>query len=318
MGTKILIIGACGQIGSELTLKLREIYGNNNVIASDIREGNENLMKSGPFEILNAMDAEAIAKIVEKEQINEVYLMAAMLSATAEKNPSLAWDLNMNSLFHVLNLAKEGKIQKIFWPSSIAVFGPTTPRENTPQFTVMEPATVYGISKQTGERWCEYYFNKYGVDVRSIRYPGLISWTTLPGGGTTDYAVDIFYKAIENKHYDCFLSEKSALPMMYMEDALNATISIMQSPKENIKIRSSYNLGGISFTPEEIAAEIKKHIPDFSIEYNPDFRQAIADSWPASIDDSRAQADWGWNHKYDLASMTKVMLENLSKVLIVK
>ncbi|TDS57875.1 NAD-dependent epimerase/dehydratase family protein [Myroides indicus] len=318
MGTKILIIGACGQIGSELTLKLREIYGNNNVIASDIREGNENLMKSGSFEILNAMDAEAIAKIVEKEQINEVYLMAAMLSATAEKNPSLAWDLNMNSLFHVLNLAKEGKIQKIFWPSSIAVFGPTTPRENTPQFTVMEPATVYGISKQTGERWCEYYFNKYGVDVRSIRYPGLISWTTLPGGGTTDYAVDIFYKAIENKHYDCFLSEKSALPMMYMEDALNATISIMQSPKENIKIRSSYNLGGISFTPEEIAAEIKKHIPDFSIEYNPDFRQAIADSWPASIDDSRAQADWGWNHKYDLASMTKVMLENLSKVLIVK
>jgi nucleoside-diphosphate-sugar epimerase len=318
MGTKILIIGACGQIGSELTLKLREIYGNNNVIASDIREGNENLMKSGPFEILNAMDAEAIAKIVEKEQINEVYLMAAMLSATAEKNPSLAWDLNMNSLFHVLNLAKEGKIKKIFWPSSIAVFGPTTPRENTPQFTVMEPATVYGISKQTGERWCEYYFKKYGVDVRSIRYPGLISWTTPPGGGTTDYAVDIFYKAIENKHYDCFLSEKSALPMMYMEDALNATISIMQSPKENIKIRSSYNLGGISFTPEEIAAEIKKHIPDFSIEYNPDFRQAIADSWPASIDDSRAQADWGWNHKYDLASMTKVMLDNLSKVLTVK
>jgi nucleoside-diphosphate-sugar epimerase len=301
-----------------LTLKLREIYGNNNVIASDIREGNENLMKSGPFEILNAMDAEAIAKIVEKEQINEVYLMAAMLSATAEKNPSLAWDLNMNSLFHVLNLAKEGKIKKIFWPSSIAVFGPTTPRENTPQFTVMEPATVYGISKQTGERWCEYYFKKYGVDVRSIRYPGLISWTTPPGGGTTDYAVDIFYKAIENKHYDCFLSEKSALPMMYMEDALNATISIMQSPKENIKIRSSYNLGGISFTPEEIAAEIKKHIPDFSIEYNPDFRQAIADSWPASIDDSRAQADWGWNHKYDLASMTKVMLDNLSKVLTVK
>jgi nucleoside-diphosphate-sugar epimerase len=318
MGTKILIIGAGGQIGSELTLKLREIYGNNNVIASDIREGNENLMKSGPFEILNAMDAEAIAKIVEKEQINEVYLMAAMLSATAEKNPSLAWDLNMNSLFHVLNLAKEGKIKKIFWPSSIAVFGPTTPRENTPQFTVMEPATVYGISKQTGERWCEYYFKKYGVDVRSIRYPGLISWTTPPGGGTTDYAVDIFYKAIENKHYDCFLSEKSALPMMYMEDALNATISIMQSPKENIKIRSSYNLGGISFTPEEIAAEIKKHIPDFSIEYNPDFRQAIADSWPASIDDSRAQADWGWNHKYDLASMTKVMLDNLSKVLTVK
>lgn len=318
MGTKILIIGACGQIGSELTLKLRNIYGNNNVIASDIREGNESLMQSGPFEILNAMDAEAIAKTVEKEQINEVYLMAAMLSATAEKNPALAWDLNMNSLFHVLNLAKEGKIQKIFWPSSIAVFGPTTPRENTPQYTIMEPTTVYGISKQTGERWCEYYFNKFGVDVRSIRYPGLISWTTPPGGGTTDYAVDIFYKAIEDKHYNCFLSEKSALPMMYMEDALNATVSIMQAPKENVKIRSSYNLGGISFTPEEIATEIKTHIPDFTIEYNPDFRQAIADSWPASIDDSSAQQDWGWHHKYDLTSMTKTMLDNLSQVLTVK
>ncbi|MDM1360212.1 NAD-dependent epimerase/dehydratase family protein [Myroides marinus] len=315
MGTKILIIGACGQIGSELTLKLRDVYGSENVIASDIREGNEALMSSGPFETLNAMEFESVKSVIEKHQVEEVYLMAALLSATAEKNPAFAWDLNMNSLFHVLNLAKEGLIKKIFWPSSIAVFGPTTPRHNTPQYTVMEPSTVYGISKQTGERWCEYYYNKFGVDVRSIRYPGLISWTTPPGGGTTDYAVDIFYKAIEDKHYNCFLSEGSALPMMYMEDALNATVGIMQAKKEDVKIRSSYNLGGISFTPKEIAAEITKHIPDFTIEYNPDFRQAIADSWPASIDDTSAQQDWGWNHKYDLSSMTEVMLENLEREL---
>lgn len=315
MGTKILIIGACGQIGSELTLKLREVYGSDNVIASDIREGNEALMSSGPFETVNAMEFDAVKAIIEKHQVEEVYLMAALLSATAEKNPAFAWDLNMNSLFHVLNLAKEGKIKKVFWPSSIAVFGPTTPRHNTPQYTVMEPSTVYGISKQTGERWCEYYYNKFGVDVRSIRYPGLISWTTPPGGGTTDYAVDIFYKAIEDKHYDCFLGEETGLPMMYMDDALNATIGIMQAKKEDVKIRSAYNLGGISFTPKEIAAEIAKHIPEFTIEYNPDFRQAIADSWPASIDDTSAQQDWGWKHKYDLTSMTEVMLENLSREL---
>ncbi|MHC5201008.1 NAD-dependent epimerase/dehydratase family protein [Myroides sp. LJL119] len=315
MGTKILIIGACGQIGSELTLKLRGIYGNENVIASDIREGNDKLMESGPFEIINAMDFDAVQNVVEKHQIEQVYLMAALLSATAEKNPAFAWDLNMNSLFHVLNLAKEGKIKQIFWPSSIAVFGPTTPRIDTPQYTVMEPSTVYGISKQTGERWCEYYFNKYGVDVRSIRYPGLISWTTAPGGGTTDYAVDIFYKAILDKHYDCFLSKDTALPMMYMEDALNATVGIMQAKKEDVKIRSSYNLAGVSFTPEQIYNEIKKHIPDFTIDYAPDFRQAIADSWPASIDDSKAQQDWGWKHKFDLSSMTDVMLENLEREL---
>jgi nucleoside-diphosphate-sugar epimerase len=313
MATKILIIGACGQIGTELTQKLREIYGVENVIASDIRKLNIDVVNSGPFEVLNALDFNQIQHLVEVHQIDEVYLMAALLSATAEKNPAFAWDLNMNSLFHVLNLAKAGKIKKIFWPSSIAVFGPTTPRENTPQYTIMEPSTVYGISKQTGERWCEYYNNIYGVDVRSIRYPGLISWSSPPGGGTTDYAVDIFHKAIAKKKYDCFLSSETKMPMMYMDDAIAATIQIMQSPKEQIKIRSSYNLAAMSFTPTEIAQEIKKHIPEFEITYHPDFRQKIADSWPASIDDSAAREDWNWKHQFDISSMTKDMLDHLKK-----
>jgi len=313
MTTKILIIGACGQIGTELTQKLREIYGVENVIASDIRKLNIDVVNSGPFEVLNALDFNQIQHLVEVHQIDEVYLMAALLSATAEKNPSFAWDLNMNSLFHVLNLAKAGKIKKIFWPSSIAVFGPTTPRENTPQYTIMEPSTVYGISKQTGERWCEYYHNVYGVDVRSIRYPGLISWSSPPGGGTTDYAIDIFHKAIAKKKYDCFLSSETKMPMMYMDDAIAATIQIMQSPKEQVKIRSSYNLAAMSFTPTEIAKEIKKHIPEFEITYHPDFRQKIADSWPASIDDSAAREDWNWKHQFDISSMTKDMLDHLKK-----
>ena len=313
MATKILIIGACGQIGTELTQKLREIYGVENVIASDIRKLNIDVVNSGPFEVLNALDFNQIQHLVEVHQIDEVYLMAALLSATAEKNPAFAWDLNMNSLFHVLNLAKAGKIKKIFWPSSIAVFGPTTPRENTPQYTIMEPSTVYGISKQTGERWCEYYHNIYGVDVRSIRYPGLISWSSPPGGGTTDYAVDIFHKAIGKKKYDCFLSSETKMPMMYMDDAIAATIQIMQSPKEQIKIRSSYNLAAMSFTPTEIAQEIKKHIPEFEITYHPDFRQKIADSWPASIDDSAAREDWNWSHQFDISSMTIDMLNHLKK-----
>jgi len=313
MDTKILIIGACGQIGTELTQKLRSVYGTENVIASDIRKLNVDVVNSGPFEVVNALDFNQIENLVEQYQITDVYLMAALLSATAEKNPAFAWDLNMNSLFHVLNLAKAGKIKKIFWPSSIAVFGPTTPRDNTPQYTVMEPSTVYGISKQSGERWCEYYHNKFGVDVRSIRYPGLISWTTLPGGGTTDYAVDIYYKALEDKKFTCFLSENTALPMMYMDDAIKATISIMQAPAEQVKIRSAYNLSAVSFTPKEIAESIKKHIPEFTIDYAPDFRQAIADSWPASIDDTEARKDWGWKNDYDLEKMTQVMLENLAK-----
>ena len=311
MSTKILIIGACGQIGTELTKKLRNIYGVDNVIASDIRKLNIDIVNEGIFEVVNALDYNQIEHLIEQYQITDVYLMAALLSATAEKNPAFAWDLNMNSLFHVLNLAKAKKIQKIFWPSSIAVFGPTTPRINTPQYTIMEPTTVYGISKQTGERWCEYYHHIYGVDVRSIRYPGLISWSTEPGGGTTDYAVDIYHKALKDGKYECFLSEDTALPMMYMDDAIRATIEIMQAPSENIKIRSSYNLSGVSFTPKEIAAEIKNHIPDFTISYKPDFRQKIADSWPASIDDTAAQKDWNWKHKFDLASMTVEMLENL-------
>jgi len=313
MNTKILIIGACGQIGTELTAKLRETYGVENVIASDIRKLENDVVQNGIFEVVNALDYNQIENLVEKYEITDVYLMAALLSATAEKNPAFAWDLNMNSLFHVLNLAKAGKIKKIFWPSSIAVFGPTTPRDNTPQYTVMEPSTVYGISKQSGERWCEYYHKQYGVDVRSIRYPGLISWTTPPGGGTTDYAVDIYYKALSDKKYTCFLAENTGLPMMYMDDAIKATISIMQAPAENIKVRSSYNLSAISFTPKEIAESIKKHIPEFTIDYAPDFRQAIADSWPASIDDSVARKDWGWQHDYDMEKMTTVMLENLAK-----
>ncbi|WP_417352815.1 L-threonine 3-dehydrogenase [Flavobacterium alkalisoli] len=311
MGT-ILIIGACGQIGTELTKKLRSIYGTDKVIASDVRKGDAEFVASGPFEVVNALDFNQVEETIEKYNVTDVYLMAALLSATAEKNPAFAWDLNMNSLFHVLNLAKAGKIQKIFWPSSIAVFGPTTPKQNTPQYTVMEPSTVYGISKQSGERWCEYYHNVYGVDVRSIRYPGLISWSTPPGGGTTDYAVDIYHKALENGEYTCFLSEETRLPMMYMDDAIRATVEIMQAPAEDIKIRSSYNLSAMDFTPKEITQAIQKHMPDFTISYEPDFRQKIADSWPQSIDDSSARQHWNWKHEFDLDAMTTDMLEHLS------
>ena len=311
MQTKILIIGACGQIGTELTSKLRASYGVENVIASDIRKLENDVVNNGIFEVINALDYNQIEQLVEKYHITDVYLMAALLSATAEKNPAFAWDLNMNSLFHVLNLAKAEKIKKIFWPSSIAVFGPTTPKENTPQYTIMEPTTVYGISKQTGERWAEYYHKQYGVDIRSIRYPGLISWSTEPGGGTTDYAVDIYHKAITDGKFTSFLTENSALPMMYMDDAIKATISIMQADAEDIKIRSSYNLSGMSFTPKELAVEITKHYPDFTISYEPDFRQKIADSWPASIDDSAARKDWGWKNDFNIENMTVDMFKNL-------
>ncbi len=316
--TKILIIGACGQIGTELTAKLRAEYGNDNVIASDIRKLNNDIVNNGIFEVVNALDYNQIEHLIEKYHITDVYLMAALLSATAEKNPAFAWDLNMNSLFHVLNLAKAKKIKKIFWPSSIAVFGPTTPRENTPQYTIMEPSTVYGISKQTGERWCEYYHVQYGVDVRSIRYPGLISWSTEPGGGTTDYAVDIYHKAITDGKFTSFLSENTELPMMYMDDAIKATIQIMQADADAIKIRSSYNLAGMSFNPKEISEEIKKHYPNFTIDYAPDFRQKIADSWPASIDDAEARKDWNWKNDYNLETMTVEMFDKLTSIVYSK
>lgn len=307
----ILIIGACGQIGTELTFALREKYGSKKVIASDIREGNEALMQSGPFEILDATNYDALEEVIAYYEISEVYLMAAMLSATAEKFPMRAWNLNMNTLFNVLNLAKDKKIDKIFWPSSIAVFGPNTPKDDTPQNTIMEPSTVYGISKQSGERWCEYYFNKFNVDVRSIRYPGLISWKTMPGGGTTDYAVEIYHKALAKKSYTCFLEKDTKLPMMFMDDAIRATLQIMEAPEENIKERSAYNLAAMSFTPKEMAESIKTVIPEFKIAYEPDFRQKIANSWPSSIDDGKAQKDWNWQAEFDLEKTTKAMLENL-------
>lgn len=311
MNGRILIIGACGQIGTELTAALRERFGKERVIASDIREGDNELMRSGPFEIADAMDYETIEDIVYRHKVDTVYLMAAMLSAVGERFPEKAWNLNMNSLFNVLNLAKEGKVKKVFWPSSIAVFGPSTPKQDTPQQTIMEPSTVYGISKQTGERWCEYYHNKYQVDVRSIRYPGLISYTTEPGGGTTDYAIDIYHRAIKNGNYRCFLKAGTTLPMMYMTDAIRATIAIMDAKEETIKVRSSYNLAALSFDPEEIAASVKKEIPGFEISYEPDFRQEIADSWPESIDDTAARQDWGWQHEYTLDRISTEMIKNL-------
>lgn len=308
---KVIVIGASGQIGTELVVELRKRFGNENVIASDLGTTVKDAIKDGPYEQLDVMDAAGLRSIVEKHGITEVYLLAALLSATAEKNPDFAWKLNMEGLFNVLNLAKEKIISKVFWPSSIAVFGSNTPSDNTPQYTIMEPSTVYGISKLAGERWCEYYAKQYNVDVRSIRYPGLISYTSLPGGGTTDYAVDIFYSANRGEKYTCFLKDDTALPMMYMEDAIRATIDLMEAPVENVKIRSSYNLGGISFTPAEIFAAIKAVKPDFEIEYVPDFRQKIADSWPSSIDDSHAKQDWGWKGKYDLEKMVDIMIKNV-------
>ena len=310
---RILIIGSSGQIGTELVMELRRMYGNDNVVASDIRQSCKEVMETGPFETLDIMEEQLLRDIVKKYNITQVYLLAALLSATAEQNIELGWRLNMRSHSHVLDLAREGLIKKIFWPSSIAVFGPTTPMENTPQYTVMEPNTVYGITKQAGERWNEYYFNKFGVDVRSVRYPGLIGWKAAPGGGTTDYAVDIFHKAITDGKYESFLSENTGLPMMYMPDAIRATIELMEAPAEQVKIRSSYNLAGISFTPKEIAAEVSKHIPNFEMSYNSDFRQEIADSWPSSINDEHAQNDWGWKLEYNLEKMTSDMMKNLKE-----
>lgn len=306
---KILVIGSSGQIGTELVEGLRARFGAENVIAGDIKEPQQK--QDGPFVLVNAMDRHGIERIIAKYEITEVYLLAALLSATAEKDPAFAWKLNMESLLIVLELAREGKLKKVYWPSSIAAFGPTTPKDATPQHTITEPSTVYGISKLAGEGWCNYYHNRYGVDVRSIRYPGLIGWKSAPGGGTTDYAVHIFHEAIKNGSYTSFLGPKSTLPMMYMPDAIRATIELMEAPAEQVKERTSYNLSGLSFSPEQIAVEVAKHIPDFKMSYAPDERQAYADSWPNSIDDSAARRDWGWKAKYDLTAMVNDMMGHL-------
>jgi len=308
---KILVIGASGQIGVELTVALRKIYGEANVVASDLREENELLRGTGPYVTLDVMNREMLHVQVLRQNITQVYHLAAILSATGEKNPTLAWNINMQGLLNVLEIAREENLKKVYWPSSIAVFGPTSPRQNCPQQTIIEPTTVYGISKYAGEFWCNYYYQRYKVDVRSLRYPGLISYKSAPGGGTTDYAVEIFHDALDEKKYECFLKEDTYLPMMYMPDAIRSTIELMEAPAEKISVRTSYNISAMSFSPKEIAAEIKKHIPEFRITYKPDYRQTIAESWPQSIDDSVARKDWGWQPEYDLRTMTWDMLKNL-------
>ncbi len=315
---KILVIGACGQIGVELTLELRRIYGGSNVIASDLREENPLLKGTGPYVSLDVMNKEMLHVQVIRQNITQIYLLAAILSATGEKNPGLAWHLNMQSLLNVLEISKDENVHKIYWPSSIAVFGPTSPKKDCPQQTIIEPTTVYGISKYAGEFWCNYYNHRFKIDVRSLRYPGLISYKSEPGGGTTDYAVEIFHEAIDENKYTCFLKEDTYLPMMYMPDAIRATIELMEAPAENISIRTSYNISGMSFSPKEIAAEIKKHLPDFAIYYEPDYRLQIAESWPQSIDDAVAARDWGWKPRYDLSAMTTDMIANLTSKTKVK
>ncbi len=311
MTDKIIVLGASGQIGTELTMELRSKFGNDNVIATDIKNAADEVMQSGPFEYLDAMNFKGLAEIIDKYKVTQIYHLVALLSATGEKNPQFAWNLNMGSLLGVFDTALAHGVKKIFWPSSIAVFGPTTPKLNVPQHTVIEPSTVYGISKLAGEGWCNYYFNKKGLDIRSIRYPGLIGYKSAPGGGTTDYAVEIFYEAKRKKEYTCFLSENTRLPMMYMNDAIKATLQLMEAPAENISIRTAYNINGIDFTPKELAGSIQQFIPDFKINYAPDFRQTIADTWPGSIDGAYALKDWNWKPDYDLNNMVKDMLGNV-------
>ena len=310
---KILVIGASGQIGVELTLSLRKIYGESNVIASDLREQNPLLQGTGPYVSLDVMNKEMLHVQVIRQGITQIYLLAAILSATGEKNPSLAWNLNMTGLLNVLDIAREENLSKVYWPSSIAVFGPTSPKVDCPQHTIIEPTTVYGISKYAGEFWCNYYHQRYGLDVRSIRYPGLISYKSAPGGGTTDYAIEMYHEALSAEKYACYIKEDTALPMMYMPDAIRATIELMESPAEKIKVRTSYNVSAISFTPGQLSDEIRKRIADFKVDYKLDYRQAIADSWPGSIDDSSARNDWGWKEEYDLSRMTDDMLLHLRK-----
>lgn len=308
----ILVIGACGQIGTELTATLREKYGWQQVIAADIHPATDTLLAKGPYVQLDVLNQKKLAYLVRHQGVKQIYHLAAVLSAKGEQNPVQAWDINMQGLLNVLEVAREQHVRQVFWPSSIAVFGNNCPRDFVPQHAPLQPATVYGISKAAGEAWCQYYFDKYGVDVRSIRYPGLISYQAKPGGGTTDYAVDIFHQALANGVYDCFLKPDTTLPMMYMADALRATLELMAAPADKIRIRTSYNLAALSFSPNEMAAEIQKTYPGFRMEYTPDFRQQIADSWPASIDDRQAREDWGWKPGYDLGAMTGEMLDKLT------
>lgn len=312
---KILVLGASGQIGTDLTIELRNRFGAENVIGSDLKLGQKDVMDGGVFEIVDVLNQQKLKEIIERHNITEIYHLAAILSARAEQNPMFAWDVNMRGLFNVIELAREKNLKRVFWPSSIAVFGPSTPRQNTPQNTIMDPNTVYGISKLAGERWIEYYNNHYDMDIRSIRYPGLISYKTEAGGGTTDYAVEIFYEAVRSGKYECFLAEDAELPMMFMPDAIKATIDLMEVPNKNLSIHTSYNVASMSFSPRQLADEIKKHIPDFTITYKPDFRQKIAESWPQSIDDSIARQHDGWKHDYDLARMVEVMLTEIRKKL---
>ena len=311
MMDKVLVIGACGQVGTELVENLQNIHGSSRVVASDIKTPTNEVFLNSEFVHLNVLDKVQIKEVFQTHKPTIVYHLAALLSATAEENPKFGWELNMDGTFNIFDACIDHGVKRIFWPSSIAVFGPTTPRVNTPQSTILEPNTIYGITKLTGERYCEYYFNRYNLDVRSIRYPGLIGWKSFPGGGTTDYAVDIFHQALKNGQYDCFLKEQTTLPMMHMEDAVRATLEITDAPSNLIKVRSSYNIAGVSFNPEQLTQEIKKHIPQFKISYQPDHRQKIANSWPESIDDQIARADWGWQEKYNLEKLVVNMLDNI-------
>ena len=308
---KLLVIGAGGQLGTELTQSLANTYGNEAVIATDFQESARSKFNYCRFKTLNVLDKEAVGKLLQEEQITQVYHLAAILSATGEKDPMQAWDMNMRGLLHILELARENKLEKIFWPSSIAVFGPNTPKQNTPQDALKNPTTVYGISKLAGEHWCEYYFNTYGVDVRSLRFPGLIGYKSLAGGGTTDYAVDIYHQAIREQSFTCFLHEDTYLPMMYMDDAVQATMQLMAAPASSIRVRNSYNVSGMSFSPREIAESIQSLHPNFQVQYAPDFRQPIADSWPSSINDDCARNDRGWKAEFDLPKMTTEILTKL-------
>lgn len=311
---KILVTGAIGQIGSDLVSALKEKYGADNVVASDIREP-ENVEGFAPFEVLDVLDEKNIEDVVKKYEIDTIFHLAALLSAVGEKSPQACWKVNMDGLFNILEVARKFNLKKIICPSSIAAFGPTTPRDNTPQATILEPSTMYGVTKVAGELLCDYYVSKYGLDIRGIRYPGLISYKALPGGGTTDFAVDIFYKAIEHGKYECFVGPETTLPMMYMDDAINGTIQLAEAEFESLKHHSNFNFAGMSFSASQLADEIKKHIPEFEISYAPDFRQKIADSWPRSIDDEAAREEWGWKPQYDLAKMVEVMLVNIGRKL---